>query len=78
MPRPLRHFKNIISKIESEYNIQRMEAELEYHRKMSMIYGSTLETEQEQLSKITRRQRTYHIQNRIQDTVRDSNGDDSQ
>ena len=77
MPRQPRRFEEDISKIKSEYNIQRMEAELEYHRKMSMIYGATLVTEQERLSRITRRQqRTHHIQNRIRDAVRDSTGDD--
>lgn len=44
-----------------------------------MIYGATLVTEQERLSRITRRQqRTHHIQNRIRDAVRDSTGDDSE
>ncbi len=79
MPRQSRRFEEVISKIESEYNISRMEAELEYHRKMSMTYGSTLVVEQERLAKITRRQqRTHHIQNHIRDAVRDSSGDDSQ
>ena len=79
MPRQSRLFDDTISKIESEYNISRMEAELEYHRKMSMTYGSTLVAEQKRLAKITRRQqRTHHIQNRIRDVVRDSSGDDSQ
>ena len=79
MPRQSRRFEEDISKIESEYNISRMEAELEYHRKMSMTYGTTLESEQERLARITRRQqRTNHIQNRIRDAVRDSSGDDSQ
>ena len=79
MPRQSRRFEEEIPKIESEYNIQRMEAELEYHRKMSMTYGTTLESEQERLARITRRQqRTNHIQNRIRDVVGDSSGDDSQ
>ncbi len=79
MPRQSRRLEDTISKIESEYNIQRMEAELEYHRKMSMTYGSTLVTEQERLSRITKRQRrTHHIQNSIRDAVRDSTGDESQ
>ncbi len=79
MPRQSRRFEEEISKIESEYNISRMETELEYHRKMSMTYGSTLVVEQERLARITRRQqRTHHIQNRIRDAVRDSSGDDSQ
>ncbi len=79
MARQSRGFKEIISKIESEYNISRMEAELEYHRKMSMTYGDTLIAEQECLAKITRRQqRTHHIQNRIRDAVRDTSGDDSE
>ena len=79
MPRQSRRFEDTISKIESEYNISRMEAELEYHRKMSMTYGSTLVVEQDRLAKITRRQqRTHHIQNSIRDAVRDSSGDDSQ
>ena len=79
MPRQSRRFEEVISKIESEYNISRMETELEYHRKMSMTYGSTLVVEQERLARITRRQqRTHHIQNRIRDAVRDSSGDDSQ
>jgi|APSaa5957512535_1039671.scaffolds.fasta_scaffold01567_15 hypothetical protein len=79
MPRQSRRFEDTISKIESEYNISRMEAELEYHRKMSMTYGSTLVVEQDRLAKITRhQQRTHHIQNRIRDAVRDSSGDDSQ
>ena len=79
MPRQSRRFEEEISKIESEYNIRRMEAELEYHRKMSMTYGTTLESEQERLARITRRQqRTHHIQNRIRDVVRDSTGDESQ
>ena len=79
MPRQSRRFEEEISKIESEYNIQRMEAELEYHRKMSITYGTTLESEQERLARITRRQqRTNHIQNRIRDVVGDSSGDDSQ
>ena len=78
MPRQSRRFEDEISKIESEYNIARMEAELEYHRKMSMTYGSTLLTEQDRLTKITRRQqRTSHIQNSIRDAVRDSTGDES-
>ena len=78
MPRQSRRFEDEISKIESEYNISRMEAELEYHRKMSMTYGSTLLTEQDRLTKITRRQqRTSHIQNSIRDAVRDSTGDES-
>ncbi len=79
MPRQSRRFEEVISKIESEYNISRMEAELEYHRKMSMTYGSTLVVEQDRLAKITRRQqRTHHIQNSIRDAVRDSSGDDSE
>jgi hypothetical protein len=79
MPRQSRRFEDTMSKIESEYSISRMEAELEYHRKMSMIYGSTLLAEQDRLAKITRRQqRTHHIQNRIRDVVRDSTGDESQ
>ncbi len=79
MPRQSRRFEDTISKIESEYTISRMEAELEYHRKMSMTYGSTLVVEQDRLAKITRRQqRTHHIQNSIRDAVRDSSGDDSQ
>ena len=79
MPRQSRRFEDEISKIESEYNIARMETELEYHRKMSMTYGSTLQTEQDRLARITRRQqRTHHIQNRIRDAVRDSSGDELQ
>ena len=79
MSKQSKRFEDTISKIESEYNISRMEAELEYHRKMSMTYGSTLLTEQDRLAKITRRQqRTHHIQNSIRDAVRDSSGDDSQ
>jgi hypothetical protein len=79
MPRQSKKFEDTISKIESEYNISRMEAELEYHRKMSMTYGSTLLTEQDRLARITRRQqRTSHIQNRIRDVVRDSSGDELQ
>ncbi len=79
MPRQSRRFEEVISKIESEYNISRMEAELEYHRKMSMTYGSTLVVEQDRLAKITRRQqRTHHIQNSIRDAVRDTTGDESQ
>ena len=79
MPRQSRRFEDTMSKIELEYNIQRMEAELEYHRKMSMMYGSTLVVEQEQLSKITRRQRrTNCVQSEIRDAARDSNGDDSE
>ena len=72
MPRQSRRFEEVISKIESEYNISRMEAELEYHRKMSITYGSTLVVEQERLARITRRQQKIpHIQNRIRDAVRD-------
>jgi hypothetical protein len=79
MSRPSKRFEDELSKIESEYNISRMEVELEYHRKMSMTYGSTLVSEQEKLARITRRQqRTHHIQNRIRDAVRDSSGDDSE
>ncbi|MGY5148883.1 MAG: hypothetical protein ACW9W3_02365 [Candidatus Nitrosopumilus sp. bin_68KS] len=79
MPRQSKRFEGEISKIESEYNIARMEAELEYHRKMSMTYGSILLIEQDRLTKITRRQRrTSHIQNSIRDAVRDSTGDESQ
>jgi len=79
MPRQLRRFEEVISKIKSEYNISRMETELEYHRKMSMTYGSTLVVEQERLARITRRQqRTNHIQNRIREAMRDSSGDDLQ
>jgi len=79
MPRQSKRFEDTISKIESEYNISRMEAELEYHRKMSMTYGSTLITEQERLSRITRRQRrTVEMQNNIRDAMRQSRGDDSE
>ena len=79
MSKQSKRFEDTISKIESEYTISRMEAELEYHRKMSMTYGSTLVVEQDRLAKITRRQqRIHHIQNSIRDAVRDTTGDESQ
>ena len=79
MPRQSRRFEDTVSKIESEYNISRMEAELEYHRKMSMTYDNTLVTEQEHLSRITRRQRrTAEMQNNIRDVMRQSRGDNSE
>jgi flagellar motor switch protein FliG len=74
-----RRFQDEILKIESERTIQMMESELEYHRKMSMIFESSLVSEQEHLSRIVRRQQaTSQMRNNMRNTFRHSRGDDSQ
>ena len=40
-----------------EYEIRRMESELEYHRKKARIFEETLKEQQQQLSRLQRRQR---------------------
>ncbi len=72
-----RQFEEEFSKIESERTVQLMEAELIYHRKMSMVFESTLLSEQENLSKIQRRQqRQSKLRNNIRDAYQNSSGDD--
>jgi len=72
-------FEEETSKIETEYNIQRMESELEYHRKLSMVFENSLVSEQKQLSRIQRRLRRHsQIQNHIRDAVRETREDDSE
>ncbi|CAD6368395.1 conserved hypothetical protein [metagenome] len=78
MPRQ-RRFEDEISKIESERVIQMMESELEYHRKMSKAFESSLVSEQEHLSRITRRQQmNSQVRNNVRNTFRQSRGDDLQ
>jgi len=72
-------FEEMTSKIESEYNIQRMESELEYHRKLSMVFETSLVSEQKQLSRIQRRlKRHSQIQSHIRDSLKETRGDDEQ
>jgi len=79
LPRHSRRFEDEVSRIESEYNIQRMEAEVEYHRKMSMTFENSLVPEQERLSRITRRQReNSRLREHIRDATRQSRGDGSE
>lgn len=76
---PRRVFEEEISKIESERTIQMMESELEYHRKMSRVFESSLVSEQERLSSITKRQRmNSQMRNNIRNVFRQSKGDDLQ
>jgi hypothetical protein len=76
---PRRFFEEEISKIESERVIQMMESELEYHRKMSKAFESSLISEQEHLSQIIRKQRTSsHVRNSMHNAFRQSRGDDTQ
>ena len=75
---PRRFFEEEISKIELEHTIQMMEAELEYHRKTSMVFEKSLVSEQERLSSITRRQRMdSQVRNNIRNALRQSREDDS-
>ena len=78
LPRPSRRqFEEQFSKIESERTVQMMEAELTYHRKMSMAFESTLLAEQETLSKIEKRQqRRNQMQSKLRETFEHSRGDD--
>ena len=78
MPRQSKSlFEQELSKIESEYSIQMMETELEYHRKMSMTFETSLLSEQEHLSSIKKRQRkSNQIRSNIRDAIRYSRGDD--
>ena len=72
-----RQFDEIISQIESERTISLMEAELEYHRKMSMMFAKTLESEQRQLSNTQKRQgKRRQMQNGIRDTFQHLTGED--
>jgi hypothetical protein len=72
-------FEEVTSKIESEYNIQRMESELEYHRKLSMVFENSLVSEQKQLSRIQRRlKRHSQIQSHIRDALKETREDDEQ
>ena len=72
-------FEEVTSEIETEYNIRRMESELEYHRKLSMVFENSLVSEQKQLSRIQRRLRRHsQIQNHIRDAVRETREDDSE
>jgi hypothetical protein len=72
-------FEEETSKIETEYNIQRMESELEYHRKLSKVYENSLFSEQKQLSRIQRRlKRHSQMQNHIRDALKETREDDEQ
>ena len=74
-----RKFEDEISKIESERTIQMMESELQYHRKMSMIFENSLVSEQEYLSHITRRQQmNARARTNMRNAFRQSQGDDLQ
>ena len=78
MPRQSkRPFDEDVSRIESEYTIQIMEAELEYHRKMSMTFEKTLLSKQKHLSLLTRRQgRNCRVQNDVRERFSTREEDD--
>ena len=80
LPKPSRRqFEEQFSKIESERTVQLMEAELVYHRKMSMVFESTLLEEQENLSKIEKRQqKRKQFRDNIHDAFQNTRGDDSE
>jgi len=72
-------FEEETSKIDTEYNIQIMESELEYHRKLSKVYENSLLSEQKQLSRIQKRlNRHNQMQNHIRDALRETREDDSE
>jgi len=74
-----RQFEVQFSKIESERTVQMMETEMNYHRKMSRAFETTLLSEQENLSKIEKRQqRRNQIQKNIHDAFQNTRGDDSE
>ena len=78
MPRQSRRlFEEDVSRIESEHTIQMMEAELEYHRKMSMTFENTLISEQKHLSSFTRRQgRNCRVQSDVRERFSTQEEDD--
>jgi len=78
MPRrQVRQFDEQMSQIESERTIRLMEAELEYHRKLSMLFENSLVSEQKQLSRIQRRlKRHSQMQSHIRDALKETREDE--
>lgn len=72
-----RQFEDDTARAEAERTVRVMEAELEYHRKMSMTFESMLLSEQETLSRISRReQRRSNMQDKLRETFEHSTGDE--